>query len=42
MTRGYAIIKDENGVVISSNKDLVLQKKIKIIQNDGESYAKVL
>ena len=42
MVRGYAILKDESGHVISSSQTLKSNLKIKIIQNDGESYAKIL
>jgi exodeoxyribonuclease VII large subunit len=42
MDRGYAMIKDNNGHIISSKKQMSSKLKIKIIQNDGESYAQVL
>lgn len=42
MIRGYAIIKNEDGKVLSSKKDMQSKLKIKIVQNDGESYAEIL
>ena len=42
MDRGYSIIKDNQGEVLTSKKQLKSNLKIKIIQNDGESDAKIL
>lgn len=42
MERGYSIIKNEKGTVISSKRKMIPNLKIKIIQNDGESYAQIL
>lgn len=42
MDRGYSIIKNESGDVLSSKEKMIPKSKIKIIQNDGETYAKIL
>ena len=42
MERGYSIIKNEAGDVLSSKNEMIPNTKIKILQNDGESYAQIL